>query len=328
MERLQKILAQSGLGSRRACEELILEGRVEVNREVVTALGSKVDPETAVIRVDGEPIKVSRPLYYALNKPKGIVCTNRDPEGRTRVVDLIKSQQRLFTIGRLDKSSEGLILVTNDGALAERLTHPKYSCPKRYSIIVAGHPEADALDKLKEGVHLSDGFAKINDYKFKKRLKSSTVIEIVLTEGRNREIRRLLARIGHKVTSLQRIAIGPIRLEDLKVGESRKLTPDEIEELKKRAFAKKAKSQKPPQRSPHKAYNLVSDDSSDSKRGTRRTKPGRKNVRRKKKKSAGRTKVSATNTGGRGRIKKTTKKKQTKKKTTKKRVSRKTPRKR
>lgn len=230
-ERLQKVLAAAGLGSRRECELLIEEGRVEIDRQVVTVLGTRVDLETQEVRVDGELLPRPKRHYFAVNKPTGVVSTNADPDGRMRVVDLVGTQHRLFTVGRLDKSSEGLILVTNDGELANKLTHPRYGIEKTYRVIVAGAPTPAELRQLNEGVHLADGFAKAKRVKFKKKHQGSSELEMVLDEGRNREIRRLLARIGHKVLKLRRIAIGPLQLGDLPTGAVRRLGGEEVEAL-------------------------------------------------------------------------------------------------
>jgi len=230
-ERLQKVLAAAGLGSRRACEELILEGRVDVDRETVTTLGVRVDAASQKIRVDGQTLKVRRKIYFAVNKPQGVVCTNSDPEGRTRVVDLVNTDERLFTVGRLDKSSEGLILVTNDGELANRLAHPRHGVQKTYRVEVAGTPSREDMDQLCEGVHLAEGFAKVDSLKVRKKTRKGTEMEIVLSEGRNREIRRMLARVGNKVLRLKRIALGPLQLGDIPNGGYRKLSPGELESL-------------------------------------------------------------------------------------------------
>ncbi len=234
-ERLQKVLAAAGLGSRRACEELIQEGRVDVDRQIVTTLGVRVDPDTQKIRVDGQALKIRRKIYFAVNKPTGVVCTNSDPEGRTRVVDLVNTDERLFTVGRLDKSSEGLILVTNDGDLANRLAHPKHGVQKTYRVEVAGTPSREDMDQLREGVHLAEGFAKVDSLKVRKKTRKGTELEIVLSEGRNREIRRMLARVGNKVLRLKRIALGPLQLGDLANGSYRKVSSDELDSLIKAA---------------------------------------------------------------------------------------------
>ena len=229
--RVQKVLADCGLGSRRACEQLILEGRVEVDRQLVTELGTRADPQTQEIRVDGQVIRPQRRVWYLVNKPKGFVCTNKDPEGRPRVVDLVPEGEQLFTVGRLDKASEGLILVTNDGEVANQLTHPRYGVPKTYRVLVAGSPTRQALAELQKGVHLAEGFAKVDGLRTRGKRRQGTVLELVLREGKNREIRRLLARIGHKVLELKRIAIGPLKLEDVPSGAYRELTRREVKQL-------------------------------------------------------------------------------------------------
>ncbi len=230
-ERLQKVLAAAGVGSRRDCEVLILEGRVEVDGEVVTALGTKVDPDVQAIRVDGEPIKQKRRVYYVLNKPMGVVTTNFDPAGRTRVVDLVPDKDRVFPVGRLDRASEGLIIVTNDGELSFRLTHPKFGVEKEYLVRIAGMLEEGELEKLRRGIHLSDGLARVVSLRILGSHKQSTDLEIILREGKNREIRRILAKVGHKVLSLKRVAIGSLRLGELAPGEMRRLSETEVRSL-------------------------------------------------------------------------------------------------
>lgn len=233
-QRLQKVLAAAGLGSRRQCEELIVSGRVEVDRRVVTELGTRVDAAGQQIRVDGVPLTRPKLVYYAVNKPAGVLCTNRDPSGRTRVIDLVPVKDaRLFAIGRLDLHSEGLILVTNDGELANRLTHPRYGMAKTYRVVVAGRPKREVLAKLVAGVHLAEGVARAERVTIKSQAKESTLLEIVLREGKNREIRRVLARVGHKVERLTRIAVGPVRLGDLRVGAARRLSREEIAALRR-----------------------------------------------------------------------------------------------
>jgi 23S rRNA pseudouridine2605 synthase len=235
-ERLQKVMASAGIGSRRRCEELILAGRVEVDRRVVRKLGTRVDLQGQEIRVDGEPLKASRLTYYLVNKPVGVVSTNFDPSGRPRVVDLLPpTKERLFTVGRLDLSSEGLLLVTNDGELANRLTHPRYGVEKTYQALVAGKPGPEVLESLRRGVHLAEGVARVVSVKIRKEIKQSTLLEIVLAEGRNREIRRILAKVGHKVLRLKRVAVGPLRLKDLAPGEWRPLAREEVESLRRKA---------------------------------------------------------------------------------------------
>jgi 23S rRNA pseudouridine2605 synthase len=247
--RLQKVLAAAGIGSRRQCEEIIRQGRVDVDGQVVTELGTRVDSQKQQIRVDGQAVRrPKRLLYYAINKPVGILSTNNDPSGRPRVIDLAPTQQRLFTIGRLDKSSSGLILATNDGRLTDLLTHPRYGVEKTYLAEIAGTPPPEAIAKLERGVHLSEGFAHAKRVTVRRSHRHSATLEIVLDEGRNREVRRLLARIGHKVMKLKRVAIGPLRIGNLQPGESRPLTNDEVETLY-RSAQERHKQDKPKSRS-------------------------------------------------------------------------------
>jgi 23S rRNA pseudouridine2605 synthase len=232
-ERLQKVLAAAGLGSRRECELLIEQGRVMVDGRVVTRLGTRVDPEQQRIRVDGEAVQSERSVYYLLNKPKGFLSTNFDPSGRPRAVDILKAvPQRLFSVGRLDRESEGLLLLTNDGELTNRLTHPRYGVPKTYIVQVAGRPTPEDLAKMRKGVFLSEGKVTVDSVRSKGSRGRSTLLEIVLSEGRNREIRRMLARLGHKVMRLTRTAIGPVTDRGLRPGEFRKLQPDELQSLR------------------------------------------------------------------------------------------------
>ena len=238
-ERLQKVLAAAGVGSRRDCEELISEGRVEVDGKVVTELGTRVDPIRQEIRVDTETLRQPQRQYFAINKPIGVVTTNFDPSGRPRVIDLVPTDERVFAVGRLDRASEGLILVTNDGEFANRITHPRYGVEKTYLVRVAGQPTTTDLDRLKKGVYLSDGFCRVQSITAKKRQGKSTDMVMVLNEGRNRELRRILARVGHKVLRLKRIAVGPIKLADLPTGAWRKLLPVEVENLLRLAKEKR-----------------------------------------------------------------------------------------
>lgn len=242
-DRLQKALAAAGIGSRRQCEELILEGRIEIDREVAQRLGVRVDVTRQEIRVDGVKLPMPKRAYYVVNKPTGVVCTNHDPGGRTRVIDLVGSNERLFSVGRLDRSSEGLILVTNDGELANLLTHPRYGIEKTYHVRVAGHPTSEILSKLRQGVRLAEVVARVKWIRVKKRYRDSCDLEIVLDEGRNREIRRILARVGHKVVQLRRIAIGPLRLGELPTGAHRRLAPREVSQLRQAAQPRKSKPQ-------------------------------------------------------------------------------------
>jgi 23S rRNA pseudouridine2605 synthase len=234
-QRLQKVLAAAGLGSRRQCEELILAGRVQVERKFVMQLGTCVDPERQEIRVDGVRLKRRRRVYYLLNKPTGVVSTNRDPAGRQRVIDLVPPDAGLYCVGRLDKASEGLILVTNDGDLANRLAHPRYGVSKTYEVEVAGRLTHQTLRELRRGIRLAETFVRMAEARVRRWRKQSTVLEVVLREGRNREIRRMLARVGHRVLRLKRIALGPLRLGDLPAGAFRRLGAGELRALKSAA---------------------------------------------------------------------------------------------
>ncbi|MDR2754609.1 MAG: rRNA pseudouridine synthase [Planctomycetaceae bacterium] len=229
--RLQKFLALAGFGSRRQCEELIEQGRVEVDGSVAR-LGCKIDPVRNEIKVDGERLKKTQPVYLALFKPKGYLCTNHDQQGRARTLDLIPQKLgRLFLIGRLDRDSEGLILLSNDGALSERLTHPRYGVSKVYRVQVAGELTQSSVNQLCKGMYLAEGFAKVSGVVIKGQYKHSTILDMTLSEGKNREVRRLFARLGHKVLTLIRIAVGPVKLGKLTPGEWRHLTQQEVNQL-------------------------------------------------------------------------------------------------
>ena len=231
--RLQKVLAQAGIASRRACEVLISEGRVEVNSEVVLEQGRRVYPERDVIRVDGARIPPPRRhRYLALNKPRGVVATMDDPEGRRTIADLLDTRQlrneRLFHVGRLDTDSEGLLIMTNDGDLAQRLAHPSYEVPKTYIAEVAGVVSEQTLKRLRRGITLEDGPVKPTSVKIVSSVGDKTLLKITLQEGRNRIVRRTMEAVGHPVRRLSRIGIGPVRLGNLKVGEYRELTREEL----------------------------------------------------------------------------------------------------
>ena len=230
--RLQRFLASCGLGSRRACEEFITAGRVEVDGKLVTELGTKIDPSSQQVALDGEPLKIERKKYFVLNKPPGVVCTNRDPAGRPRVIDLFPRRgPRLFTVGRLDEQSEGLLIVTNDGDLSQKLAHPRYRIYRTYEVQVAGEPTRETLKQLREGMYFQEGKFRVHSAKPIRKRGKSTLLEVVLAQGHNREIRRLFARIGHKVMNLKRVAFGPLKLGRLPRGEFRELRRDELESL-------------------------------------------------------------------------------------------------
>jgi len=235
--RLQKLLAQSGVASRRKCEELMLAGLVVVDDEVVTRLGTKVDPRTAVIRVDGKRLPpVSAHVYLAVNKPLGVVSTMSDPEGRRTLQDLVEDRpERLFHVGRLDTDTSGLILLTNDGDFAQRMAHPSYEVDKTYVAEVDGEVTKPTLQRLRDGVTLEDGPVTVTEVRVvtagQGNARGRTVVELVIHEGRNRIVRRLLAEVGHPVRRLTRTRIGPVAMAGLRDGQLRDLTLDELGSL-------------------------------------------------------------------------------------------------
>lgn len=231
--RLQKVLAAAGIGSRRACEELIAQGRVEVNGAVADILGTRIDPGADVVRVDGRRIPVAAgTAYLALNKPRGVVSTMSDPQGRTCLADLVADRpERLFHVGRLDTDTEGLILLTGDGEFAHRMTHPSYEVAKTYVAEVPGPLPRGLGRRLREGVVLDDGPVAVDGFRVLQVAGRRTMVELVLHEGRNHVVRRLLAEVGHPVQRLSRTAIGPVRLGDLRAGALRELTGDELGSL-------------------------------------------------------------------------------------------------
>jgi 23S rRNA pseudouridine2605 synthase len=233
--RLNKALSGAGLGSRRAVEELVRAGRVSVGGDVVQDLGRRVDPAHDRVEVDGSRVVLDeRHRYWLLNKPAGVVSTAADPAGRPTVVELVPEQPRVFPVGRLDRDTEGLLLLTNDGPLAYRLTHARYGVEKRYLAEVERLP-ADAPGRLRKGVELEDGFARPVRVRVVAGSGRRRMVEVTLVEGRNREVRRLLDAVGAPVRRLVRTAVGPIRLTGLAPGEFRPLRPEEIRKLYKAA---------------------------------------------------------------------------------------------
>ena len=228
--RLQKVLAAAGVGSRRACEQLIAEGRVSVDGVTVHEQGKRVDPATAVLRVDG--MRVTAPtgtVHLALNKPKGMVTAMTDPEGRPTVGDLVEGRkERLFHVGRLDADTEGLLLLTNDGELAHRLTHPSYAVPKTYLAEVPGPIARDVGRRLRDGVELEDGIVRVDDFRLVDSTAGRVLVEVVLHEGRKHVVRRLLDAVGHPVLRLVRTNVGPVRLGDQRPGKLRPLSTQEV----------------------------------------------------------------------------------------------------
>jgi len=226
-ERLQKVLARVGLGSRRTCEDLIEDGRVTVNGEVAI-LGRRVDIETDLVEIDGAPIGV-RPglVHYLLNKPAGVITTASDPQGRPTVMDLVPASPRVFPVGRLDLDTEGLLLLTNDGELANRIAHPSHGVDKEYLAEVAAEPTRATLRRLREGIELDDG----PTAPAQASLVAPTLVKLVIHEGRNRQVRRMLDTVGHPVLRLIRTRIGPIADRHLAPGAWRELTPAELRAL-------------------------------------------------------------------------------------------------
>lgn len=235
MERLQKVLAEAGIASRRKCEEIITSGRVMVNGEVVTTLGVKVDPAADEIQVDGKAINQQKKIYVMLHKPKGVITSANDPGGRKVVTDFLPGiRERVYPVGRLDYDTEGLLLLTNDGEFAHMLTHPKHHVPKTYRATVKGVPHGSLLEKLRTGVQLEDGITHPAEVEYADLDpdKNETVIEITIYEGRNRQVRRMFEAISFPVIRLKRIKFGPIFLTGLPRGKYRHLTPQEVNELK------------------------------------------------------------------------------------------------
>ena len=232
--RLQKVLAAAGVASRRASEAMIAAGRVEVDGEVVRTMGLRIDPATAVVKVDGMRITTAEAglVHIALNKPRGVVSTMNDPEGRISLGNYaFGRKERVFNVGRLDAETEGLILLTNDGELAHRLSHPSYEVLKTYLAEVPG-PVAPAVGKqLREGIELDDGFAAVDDFRVVSRSGSRVMVEIVLHEGRKHIVRRMLESVGHPVQRLVRTHVGPVALGELRPGNTRTLTRDEVAAL-------------------------------------------------------------------------------------------------
>lgn len=239
MDRLNKFLAHAGVGSRRHCEGLILAGRISIDGRTVRELATQVGPEQ-VVKVDGEPVRTEKYVYWLVNKPRGYLCTNHDPSRRPLALDLVPQiNQRVYTVGRLDEDSEGLLLLTNDGDLANRLTHPRFGVEKTYLVLVAGDPAPDDLKKLVQGVWLSEGNVKARHVKRLRKQGKSTWLRIILSEGKNREIRRMLAKLDHKVLRIRRIEIGPLDIGSLAPGKSRPLTSQELKSLKRLADKQK-----------------------------------------------------------------------------------------
>lgn len=231
--RLQKVLAQAGLGSRRACEELIASGRVEVDGQIVVEQGTRVDPVKAIVRVDGQRVPTAPDtVVLVFNKPKGVVSTMADDHGRKCVGDYVAERpERLFHVGRLDAETEGLLIITNDGQLAQHLGHPTHEVAKTYVATVAGVVERDGLRALRLGVELEDGLAKCDSARIVQSLPDRTMVELVIHQGRNRIVRRMFEAIGHPVLDLVRTRVGPVSLGQQRPGALRVLEGSELHAL-------------------------------------------------------------------------------------------------
>lgn len=252
MERLQKILAEAGVASRREAERMIVNGRVRVNGELVRELGTKADAAKDAITVDGKPVKsAEKKVYLAFHKPVNVMVTRKDPEGRPTVFDYLKEiPERVNYVGRLDFDSEGLLLLTNDGELLARLTHPRYEVPKTYHVKVVGRVTKESLAKIAKGVDTGDFVSQPSQARVYKENPNNTWVEIILKEGKNREVRRIFEALGHKTMRLIRMAVGPVTLSDLLPGRWRALTRKEIEALEASASGPESKTRNPVSHSP------------------------------------------------------------------------------
>ena len=232
-QRLQKVLAAAGVDSRRKCEELILDGAVRVNRKLADKLPTFVDPEKDIITVNGKKIRAARKVYFLLNKPKGVICTNRDPQGRKKAIDLVRTGERIFCAGRLDADTTGLIILTNDSELTNKLTHPRYGLAKTYVVRVKGGIAGKQIEKLKKGIWFAEGKTGRASVKILKRGHKESSIEITIRQGLNRQVRRMLAKVDLSVKTLTRTRIAKLTTRGLGVGKFRTLTKTEVAYLKK-----------------------------------------------------------------------------------------------
>lgn len=232
MERLQKVMAHAGVASRRKSEEIIAEGRVKVNGVVVTEMGTKVDPQKDTIEVDGEEIEKEKKVYLKLYKPEDYVTTVNDPQGRKTVLDLVNGiEQRIYPVGRLDLDSSGLLLLTNDGDLTNKITHPSHEIDKEYMVVVNGHLRKDEIQKFKNGIELDEGKTSPAEIEEVNKDQKNTTYKVIIHEGMNRQIRRMFDNLGYDVVSLIRVRIGNISLGSLNPGKYRKLSSKELQDL-------------------------------------------------------------------------------------------------
>ena len=249
-ERLQKVLARAGFASRRGAEQLMLEGRVTVNGEAARELGTKADLDTDDVRVDGVRVKAPQaPVYLVLNKPRGYVTTRSDPEGRPTVMDLVPRVAGLFPVGRLDVTTEGLILLTNDGAFAERVSHPRYEVPRVYHAKVHRVPGPETLERLKSGVRVEGDFMAVDRARVIQS-ENNAWVEVELHEGKQHEVKRLLEAVGHPVSKLRRVSFGPVTVKGLEPGQFRLLTPAEVAGLRRGEGRPVERVRRPPRRHP------------------------------------------------------------------------------
>ena len=237
-QRLQKVMAACGAGSRRQCETFISDGRVQVDGQVVSEPGTLIDPDTQELRFDFEVLSMPTKLYFLLHKPSGVICSQRIEKNMPRAVDFAPKQvgnQRLFTIGRLDVESEGALILTNDGELCHLVTHPRFQIEKTYLVEINGVPDHETIERMRKGVWLAEGRTAPLNIRIVSRQRSHTILQMKLNEGMKREIRRVCARFGHEVRRLVRTSIGPIELGALELGDARPLTKQEIESLRNSA---------------------------------------------------------------------------------------------
>ncbi|MDI3478495.1 MAG: rRNA synthase [Thermoanaerobacterium sp.] len=233
MERLQKYLAECGIASRRKCEQLILDGKIKVNGTVIKNLGIKIDPDKDIVEYNGRVVaKVQHNIYIMLNKPTGFITTVKDQFGRPSVLDIIKIKDRIYPVGRLDYNTSGLLLLTNDGDIANKLMHPKHEIDKVYIAKIRGIPDDKDLDTFRNGLLLDNRLTAKAKIEILKKINNDALVKIVIHEGRNRQIRRMCELIGHPVMTLKRIKIGDLELGNLKVGQWRYLTGEEVQYLK------------------------------------------------------------------------------------------------
>ena len=269
--RLQKFLSDAGVASRRHAEELVEAGRVLINDVLVSELPAFVDPEADRVMVDGTRVRLRAPEYFIVHKPKGVVCSNRDPAGRIRAADLLPpTKAKLNVVGRLDVESSGLLLMTNDGDLADKITHPRLEIPKVYRVSVRGQTPREIVALLLKGVHLAEGRASASAVEIVSRSREASVLQITLCEGRNRQVRRMLARLNFPVKALKRVQIGPLLLKGLPVGASRRLSALELKQLREAVQAAERRAASNRAGRGRRRPRPVSDDARPAARSTRR----------------------------------------------------------